>query len=294
MQPSNEVHFQEKQLYHEGILDPEAFAQNYMLRCYEPSDIMAPFVEHYFISRRLPQFDPEYTGYDVLSQPAASLFIQPGGAFVQGPSTHKRMLRSKDSPLYVGAQFKPGGFYPFWKRRMSELAEKTIPATSFFPGLQELSNDTLTELDDTSILAAIDFALQAAHPHNEPRIDFVNEVVQYLEHDRISSVTTVAEKFAISERTLQLLFQSYVGVGIKWIIMRARFLEVTKRARTQEKPNWTTIAIDFGYSDQSHFINDFKKIVGLSPRQYITLVRSHENPRTEGEDSFFKASLLQL
>jgi AraC-like DNA-binding protein len=58
--------------------------------------------------------------------------------------------------------------------------------------------------------------------------------------------------------------------------MRVRFLEVTRYVRSQAKPDLTAIATDFGYSDQSHFIKDFKKIVGLSPRQYITLLKSHK------------------
>lgn len=281
--------FREKKQFSEGILDPETFARNYVLRCYEPSDVLAPFVEHYFISRRLAQFDPEYVGYDVLSQPAVSLFIQPGGAFIQGPSVHKRMLRSKDSSLYVGAQFKPGGFYPFWRQQMASLTEKTIPATSIFPELQGLSQTALTKLDDTTILTGIDAVLRAARPRNEPRIGFVNEVVNSIEQNHLTSVTAVAETFAMNERTLQQLFQNYVGVGIKWVIMRARFLEVTKYARTQARPNWTSIATDFGYSDQPHFIRDFKKIVGVSPRQYIALVQSHESPHAKDEDSFFTA-----
>jgi len=290
-QPSG-AHFLEKKQFYEGILDPETFARNYTLHCYEPSDAMAPFVEHYFVSRRLPQFDPEYIGYDILSQPVASLFIQRRGAFIQGPSLHKRMLRAKDSAIYVGAQFKPGGFYPFWKQRMSDLAEKVIPATPLIPGLQELSDSAFEQLDDTALVTAIDTTLGNMHPRNEPRIGFINEVVRAIERDHITAVTAVAKRFTMRERALQQLFQAYVGVGIKWIIMRARFLEVTKYARAQTNPNWATIATDFGYSDQSHFINDFKKIVGLSPRQFIVLVRSQKSPRAEDEDSFFKASLL--
>lgn len=178
-------HFREKKQFSEGILDPETFARNYALRCYEPSPAVEPFVEHYFISRRQPKFDPEYIGHDVLSQPVVSLFIQPGSAFVQGPSVHKRTLRSKDSPIYVGAQFKPGGFYPFWQQSMSDLAEKIIPAAQVFPGLQGLSEAPLTELKDAVILEAIDKTLQAAKPRNDPRIGFVNEVVRFIEHDHI-------------------------------------------------------------------------------------------------------------
>jgi AraC-like DNA-binding protein len=275
-QKAVKVHFSEKKLFYEGILDPQTFARNYILRCYEPSEAMAPFVEHYFISRRRPQFNPEYIGHDVLSQPVVSLFIQPGGAFFQGPTIHKRTLRAKDSPIYAGAQFKPGGFYPFWQHRVSDLAEKTIPAVSIIPKIQEISATTLLHQDDVDILIAIDEALCDIHPYYEPRIGLINEIVAYIESGQATSVATIANAHSLSERSLQQLFQVYVGVGIKWVIMRTRFLEVIKFARVQTKPDWTAIATDFGYSDQSHFIKDFKKIVGFSPRQYTTLIRSHK------------------
>jgi AraC-like DNA-binding protein len=51
--------------------------------------------------------------------------------------------------------------------------------------------------------------------------------------------------------------------------MRTRFLEVIKYAREHEKPDWLHIAAEYGYSDQSHFINDFKKLTGESPSQYL-------------------------
>jgi len=271
-----EHHFTEKVRFYEGILNPEAFARNYALHCYEPSETMAPFVEHYFISRRRPHFDPDYTGHDVLSQPVASLFIQPEGAFVQGPTVHKRTLHAKDSPIYVGAQFKPGGFYPFWRQRMSDLTEKIIPADSVIPGIQAISGAALLGHNDTDILNGIDQALCATSPQNEAKIQLVGEIVSSIEKDHANSVAAIASAFAMSERSLQQLFQVYVGVGIKWVVMRARFLEVTRYVRAQERPNWTAIAADFGYSDQSHFINDFKNIVGLSPRQYLVLLQARQ------------------
>ena len=265
--------FQEKRLFYEGILNPREFAQNYVLRCYEPSEAMRPFVEHYFISRRRAQFDPAYVGYDVLSQPVVSLFIQPGEAFFQGPTSGRRRLRAKDSPIYVGAQFKPGGFYPFWRKKIAELAEKTIPADSVIPKARTVFGRSFLLQDDMAILNRIDEALRAEQPKRLPGISLVNHVIQYIEsNSAAASVASVASHFAISARTLQHLFQTIVGVGVKWTIMRARFLEITKYARSQAKPDWVTIAMKAGYSDQSHFINDFKKIVGVSPRQYIRML----------------------
>lgn len=277
LQKSAKPTFAEKQRFREGILNPAEFARNYELQCYEPSAEMTPFVEHYFISRRRPDFDPGYEGYDVLSQPAATLFVQPSGAFFQGPTTSKRTLRAKDTPVYVGAQFKPGGFYPFWRSKVSYLTEQTIPASEIIPEAGRYFTHDLLSADNETILHTIDTALRTKQPKHDANIELVNRIVDYVqEQSRTATVTSVARHFAMSERSLQHLFQTYVGVGVKWAIMRARFLEVAKYARAQAKPDWLEVAMEFGYSDQSHFINDFKKIVGMSPRQYIEAINQHK------------------
>lgn len=273
LQKSANSSFTEKQRFREGILNPTEFARNYDLHCYNPSEAMAPFVEHYFISRRRPKFDPDYEGYDVLSQPVASLFIQPDGAFFQGPTTGKRTLRAKDSPIYVGAQFKPGGFYPFWHSKVSYLTEQILPASEVIPEAARYFTRDFLSNDNAIILQTIDTVLRAKQPQQDANLPLVSDIVDYVQlHSLTTTVSEVAHHFNISERSLQHLFQTYVGVGVKWAIMRFRFLEVTKYARSQTRPDWLKVAMEFGYADQSHFINDFKSIVGLSPRQYTKML----------------------
>lgn len=262
--------FIEKQLFREGILKPGPFTDSYDLRCYEPTDSLRPFVEHYFISRRRPQYDVAYIGNDVLSQPVVTLFIKPNEAYFEGPTTKTRTLIAKDSPIYMGVQFRPGGFYPFWKRPLRNLTEKRIPATDILPTHStNFANDLLTQ-NNQDALTLIDTLLMSKCPPNDPTIEFINQVVTEIEAQKgMITVTDLAETFHTSERTLQHLFQTYVGVGVKWTIMRTRFLEAIKFIRIQDQPDWTVIAAEYGYSDQSHFINDFKKLVGQSPTHYM-------------------------
>ena len=270
--------YTEKRTFYEGVLDFDEFAKNYILKCYKPSKDMALFVEHYFISRRRAQYDPDYIGQDVLSQPVATLFFTSSKSFVQGPSTGKRTLIAKTSPLYVGAQLKPGGFYPFWKKRISELAERTIPVTEVLPDAGEEFVERLLAMDDQKILEHIEDALRARRPAAYPHLKVVDKVIHYIEaHSASASVSSVASHFGMSERSLQHLFQVYVGVGAKWAVMRARFLAVIKYARAQEKLDWVVVAAEFGYSDQAHFINDFKKTVGQSPGQYLETISSRNS-----------------
>lgn len=247
----------------------EEFARSYDLRCYQPSPDMAEFVEHYFISRRRTDYDPHYTGEDILSQPVATLFFTPLGAFAQGPTTRTRRLIAKTTPMYAGAQFRPGGFQPFFGREMRILAEQTLPAAEVFANVDDIFNRKVLTLSNQPLLETIERLLRKQNPQPHPHLQIVEKIVLYIEEHAINAtVVSVAKHFGMSERSLQHLFQVYIGVGAKWTIMRARFLEVIKFARAQEKLDWTEVAYNFGYSDQAHFNHDFKKLIGVTPGQY--------------------------
>jgi AraC-like DNA-binding protein len=258
----------QKELFREGILKPGPFVESYDLKCFVPSKDMQPFVEHYFISRRRIAYDPQYVGNDVLSQPVVTFFINPEGAYFEGPTTQKRTLVAKDSPIYVGAQFRPGGFYPLWQKSVSELAEKNIPAAEVVG--RPVDPGAILARSDQEILTEIEALLRIRKFRLDPMITLVNTIIAVIEksHGDIT-VMAIAERFGMSERSLQHLFRTYVGVGVKWAIMRARFLEVIKRARQEEKIDWTLISAEFGYTDQSHFIKDFRRLIGQAPAQYM-------------------------
>ena len=101
-----------------------------------------------------------------------------------------------------------------------------------------------------------------------------------VEADReLRSVDAVAQRVHVSGRTLQALFNKYVGVGLKWVLMRYRLVEAAELAARTPDPDWATIALDLGYSHQSHFVNDFRKLIGKSPVQYLQAIRPPTPPR---------------
>jgi AraC-like DNA-binding protein len=206
----------EKVIFREGILKPGSFMYNYDLHCYEPHDDLKPYVEHYFISRRRDQYDPQYVGNDVLSQPVVSLFFKPEGAYFEGPITGRRTLAAKDSPIYVGAQFKPGGFYPFWGKPISQLAEKNIDASEILPTVTDKFVHDLLTYKNQQILASIEAQLRAKNPEPDANLVLIGNIIDAIEQDSdMTTVANVAARFGKSERTIQHLFQTYIGVGAK-------------------------------------------------------------------------------
>ena len=56
--------------------------------------------------------------------------------------------------------------------------------------------------------------------------------------------------------------------GPKMIQRIFRFNSVLMHAQTSSQ-NWTSLCHQAGYSDQSHFIKDFKQFTGLTPKMFL-------------------------
>jgi AraC-like DNA-binding protein len=51
------------------------------------------------------------------------------------------------------------------------------------------------------------------------------------------------------------------------VLRRLRLQEAAERM-ADGAGDWAALAVDLGYFDQAHFINDFRRVVGRSPAEY--------------------------
>lgn len=82
------------------------------------------------------------------------------------------------------------------------------------------------------------------------------------------TVDALAERSGLTKRSLQRLFQHYVGVSPKWIIKRYRMHEAVAQLQAGAPVKLAQLALDLGYFDQAHFINEFTALVGKPPGEY--------------------------
>nr|WP_254625240.1 MULTISPECIES: helix-turn-helix transcriptional regulator [unclassified Myxococcus] len=78
----------------------------------------------------------------------------------------------------------------------------------------------------------------------------------------------VAALAGLEPRNLQRRFSAAVGVSPKWVIQRYRLHEAAEQLARADAPDMASLALQLGYFDQSHFIRDFKALVGRAPGQY--------------------------
>jgi methylphosphotriester-DNA--protein-cysteine methyltransferase len=91
-------------------------------------------------------------------------------------------------------------------------------------------------------------------------------------------IRDVARRCAVSQRQLERLLQTWVGMSPKRLARIARFQTVLGRA--QRKPQWTHVAAEQNYADQAHMIHEFSHFTGASPARFTTM-NSGKFPKTK-------------
>lgn len=262
---------QQIQLPHPGIINSTDFAAHFDLRCYSPSPDLQPFVVHIWTQRTRHPLEPSYKPpVEILSGPSAYLFFTKESAFIHGVSRLTFQYDPRTANVIAGVKFRPGGFYPFLRQAGAKLGTATVPATEVFPQATQAFTEALLALPDHMIVHTIENLLRSCHPKSDHNLHLVGQIVNAIAtNSSLRTVSAVAQAFSVSERSLQLLFQTHVGVGVKWVITRARLLGAIERAQNQPQRTWIEIAVELGYSSQSHFSREFKEVTGLSPSEYV-------------------------
>lgn len=133
---------------------------------------------------------------------------------VSGVSTRKfsRTLESKGRAF--GVKFRPGGFRPFLTQPVSRLTDRILPAREIFgPQADHLEFTLIRTTDDREILSHVHSFLIERVPPQDRSIDTAASLVELiLATPEIKTVDDLSRRSAMNKRSLQRLFNEYVGV----------------------------------------------------------------------------------
>ncbi|HEX6533526.1 MAG TPA: helix-turn-helix domain-containing protein [Gemmatimonadaceae bacterium] len=255
---------------------PDAFRE----RRWTPSPDLAFFIEHYWSVR----WDLRGRGphvQDTLPHPSVHIAFEPGRPMVvYGVVTGKFSVTLEGAGSVFGIKFRPGAFHPFLRAPVSTLTDRTVPLSAVFGDAGDALGSAMLATDDDEVrIAVAERFLRERDAERDPNVELVGAVAERIVADR--SITTVRDVVARSEldtRTLQRLFRRYVGVSPKWVIRRYRLHEAASRLDAGATVDFSRLAIDLGYFDQAHFINDFRAIVGLTPAEYARRASARWEP----------------
>jgi AraC-like DNA-binding protein len=245
-------------------LDPQSGPVR-MVR-YLPSPALAHLVEHYWGVRWDLRGQPPFETA-TLPYPSVHLVLENGCWTVTGVLTARRFEHTlRDLGAVFGIKFTPGGFRPFVAESVASFTNDTREASPILPLVAELPSDA--SKSDAELVGRAESALLEHLPADDWRVGEVGRLVQAIADQReIVRVEQVVALAGTSPRALQRLFREYVGVGPKWVIQRYRLFEAAERLKAGGVDG-AHVAHELGYFDQAHFIRDFKRMVGRSPREF--------------------------
>lgn len=234
-----------------------------------PALELACWIDHYWmVSWDLRGLEPRLV--ESLPHPNVHVVFEEPASKAWGVSTSKfsRVLEGKSHVF--GIKFTPGGFFPFLGRSLSSLANRAVPIVQVFgPDVNELERAILATEDEDVMKAAADAFLLARRPQPDEKAAQARQLVERILHEHdILTVDDFAARTGITVRSLQRLFSQYVGVSPKWVIRRYRLHELLEQMHSGKRLDWAQVAVDLGYFDQAHLINDFKSITGYAPTEY--------------------------
>ena len=261
-----------------GILRPEQFARHVHLERVECAPYLSPWVEHYWSLRWELPSGTSYVS-STLPHPACNLSVERGhqrdevGAdpvVVTGVVTKRFDVTIRDAGWVYAAKFRPGGLAALTGVHARTLRDATVPASEVLDpattdSLRELGPEASTDEGKRHFDAVL---CRLATTPTDDYLLLLDVIAAMLDDRSLLKVAQVEEKCAVGTRTLQRLFERYVGVSPKWVLSRYRMHDVVTDLDAGYGGSLADLAAKYGWFDQAHFTREFTDLVGVPPGGY--------------------------
>lgn len=167
--------------------------------------------------------------------------------------------------------FKKGMSYPFFNMPVNELTDIVADAEQVFGSsileMREMLQETEQVEGKFNIVEKFLLGSAGRNPEENPVIRHtVNRLVS--EPNR-QLLREISDEMGYSQKHFIQLFKDHVGLTPKTFARIMRFQKAIEEIESTGNISWAALALDCGYYDQSHFINDFRVFSGFTPEEYM-------------------------
>jgi AraC-like DNA-binding protein len=189
-------------------------------------------------------------------------------AFFVGIYRDAVQWKSVGSGRKFGIRLKPESLPHLFHVPVASLFNNFTDTETFFgKSINRLSDDVYGLPDITQVIGVVETFLIAQLRNSDSRTSRLSEATNMIRQSRgRMSIETLSEKLYVSKRQLERLFKENYGTSPKTFQRIIRFRNAYEAFHGESAmPNWADISFKFGYSDQAHFIRDFKEFANEVP-----------------------------
>lgn len=189
---------------------------------------------------------------------------------LDGAITFSRELFLQGKIKAVGIRFKPAGAYLFFSLPLKEIKNETITlADSKLKNHNELFGRLSNAKTFSAKISIIENWLLNAIRSEKNISTTVTESLAFIQAQQgLLSIQSIADKLGYSQRRIERLFNTQVGMTPKEYARTLRIAQARLYIKHPKPKSFADISYDLGFYDQAHFINQFKKVVGITPQGY--------------------------
>jgi len=252
----------------------------------KPSGILDQYIEYYYVLESSADHPISGTGRvypygnivlvfhyghpHLFQKKDQSPTIEPS-TVICGQQTSYYDLTPRGNVGMIFVLFKPFGAGMFFDLSMNELLDSNIAFENVVNHEAAEIEERIREAVDLSKRIEIieNFLFQRLTKRNH---SCVRLVAAFQKMDTTIGRVTIpelAETACLGTRQFRRQFSRYVGMKPKQYLRIFRFQQLLRLKRENTTLNYAQLALDCGFYDQSHFINSFKNMTGLTPGEFF-------------------------
>lgn len=238
-------------------------------REYRPPERLRPFVECFWT---VEPSDPN-PEYPVLPDGCADIVYSPSMApepQLVGVMTSARRFPLGAGQFRFGVRFRPAMSRVFLRVPGTILTDQSVALSDFWgPDARRLAEQIAEAQSPTQCIQAIEARLR-----NPGEITVVQRLCgAIVEQAGQVRIDDLACQSGLSARQMRRIFLEQVGLSPKHFCRVIRFRNSLSRIGPACRGDWAQVALDCGYYDQAHFINEFQEFSGHTPGEFAALER---------------------
>ncbi len=187
--------------------------------------------------------------------------------------THHIVNNFREVAKQIHVKFKPGGFCELLGIPEIEIRDSFMTTDMVLGNDAGLLEDNLNNACSTQERVDIlDRFLtgRLSNARKEKRADQNDSAVKWIIESRGTlKVATLLDHMSVSKRTLERHFTSRFGLTPKEFARVVRFKVVLNTILSTSSVDWQELVDAYGYYDQSHLINEFRRATTFPPELFL-------------------------
>jgi AraC-like DNA-binding protein len=200
---------------------------------------------------------------------AAGIVAPPHRSYVVGSTLSSFIVKSVGWRHVIGASLRPEGVLPLLGIPAGLIGESVAFLDDIIgSGAATIEDRVLGGSPDGGLGRLAQCLLErrrAAPPPDET----THRAVELVHRARgAGRIDALVDALNVPARRLERNFLANVGMSPKLFSRLVRFDRAVRDLATRGATPWSQFALAHGYTDQAHFINEFREFAGLSPAEY--------------------------